>query len=66
MNGQKVKPENIPKRKREQLAAPLLQIVKEAFEDPAIVQEFKNWQEARKKKGESDERIRMENSGAAI
>lgn len=48
MNGQKVKPENIPKRKREQLAAPLLQIVKEAFEDPAIVQEFKNWQEARK------------------
>lgn len=44
----------------------MLQIVKEAFEDPAIVQEFKNWQEARKKKGESDERIRMENSGAAI
>lgn len=48
MQGQKVKPEYIPRRQHEQLAAPPIQIVKEAFKDPAIVQEFKNWQEARK------------------
>lgn len=48
MQGSKVKPEYIPQRQREQLAAPLLSIVRKAFEDPAIVQEFKNWQEARK------------------
>lgn len=48
MQGPTVKPEHIPQRQREQLAAPLLRIVREAFEDPAIIKEFKNWQEARK------------------
>lgn len=38
----------IPQHKREQLARPLLKIVREAFEDPRIAQEFKDWQEARK------------------
>lgn len=47
MNRVKAKPELIPRRKREQLAAPLLQIVRDAFEDPQIVKEFKDWQKAR-------------------
>jgi DNA polymerase III epsilon subunit-like protein len=44
------KPELIPQRQREQLAKPLLRIVKKAFEDPKIREEFKIWQEARKTK----------------
>lgn len=43
-----VKPELIPQRQREQLAKPLLRIVKKAFEDPRIREEFKIWQETKK------------------
>lgn len=45
----------IPQHKREQLARPLLKIVREAFEDPRIAQEFKDWQEARNHKTTKDE-----------
>ncbi len=64
MQGPTVKAENIPQRQREQLAAPLLKMVRKAFEDPQICKEFQIWQQARKNKGGSDERIRME-TGAA-
>ena len=47
MNGTQAQAELIPRRKREQLAAPLLQIVRDAFEDPQIEKEFKDWQKAR-------------------
>lgn len=47
MIGAKVKAENIPKRQREQLAAPLLQIVRAAFENTQIQEEFRQWQEER-------------------
>lgn len=49
----KAKPEYIPQRQREQLAAPLLRIVRKAFEDPAIVKEFQDWQQARTNKQRS-------------
>lgn len=49
MSKPKAKAELIPRRKREQLAAPLLQIVRKAFEDPQIAKEFKEWQEAKEK-----------------
>ncbi len=50
MQGPTVKAENIPQRQREQLAAPLLKIVRKAFEDPQICKEFQIWQQARKNK----------------
>ena len=43
MNKMSVKADLIPKRKREQLAAPLLSIVRKAFEDPEIQKEFEEW-----------------------
>ena len=45
-----VNPDKIPKHKLEQLARPLLRIVREAFEDPRIQEEFRQWQEAKKLK----------------
>ena len=53
MTGTQAQAELIPRRKREQLAAPLLQIVREAFKDPRIAKEFKDWQEARETKKRS-------------
>lgn len=53
MQGPKVKAQKIPKRKREQLAAPLLEIVRKAFEDPQIIKEYEVWLENRRKKLEN-------------
>ena len=55
MKGPCVKAENVPKRQREQLAAPLLKIVRKAFEDPQIVEEFEAWREKRRKESEHRE-----------
>ncbi len=48
-----VNAKKIPQRKREQLAAPLLEIVRAAFEDPQIQKEFEEWQEARRLAGKA-------------
>lgn len=53
MTGTQAQAELIPRRKREQPAAPLLQIVRKAFKDPQIAKEFKDWQEARETKKRS-------------
>ena len=42
-----LEPTKISRYKCERLAAPLLTIVKAAFEDPKIVEEFKEWQKRR-------------------
>lgn len=47
MRGPSVKAQSIPKRQRECLAAPLLKIVRKAFEDPRIAEEFEAWREKR-------------------
>lgn len=57
MNGHIVKAEKIPKRQREQLARPLLQIVRAAFEDPAIQEEFKKWQAEQKLRCRKEETV---------
>ena len=49
----KVKVDLVPERKLEQLASPLLQIVRDAFEDPAIRQEFKEWQKSKEKEAQT-------------
>lgn len=48
MSAQVHTPATLPARKREQLARPLLQIVREAFNDPAIQAEFENWKKTKK------------------
>ena len=40
----------IPKRQREQLAAPLLRIVAKAFEDSAVQRDFEEWKKKREAK----------------
>ena len=47
-----IKASTIPKHKREQLARPLLRIVRDAFEDPEIQREFEEWK-AKKEKQEA-------------
>lgn len=44
-----VKAEIVPKRKCEQLASPLLQLVRAAFENPQIQEEFEQWKKEREK-----------------
>ena len=53
MQGPTAKAQNVKKRQRDQLAAPLLKLVREAFEDPRTVAEFEEWKrrkEAAKRK----------------
>ena len=52
-NNSKPKPDLVPMRKHQQQAAPLLQIVRDAFEDPQTAKKFKDWQEARETKKRS-------------
>lgn len=41
----------IPRHQREQLAAPLLTIVRAAFEDPKTQKEFEEWKTKKTQKG---------------
>lgn len=54
MSAQVHTPATLPARKREQLARPLLQIVREAFNDPAIQAEFENWKKRKKEKEQNE------------
>lgn len=53
MRGPTAKAQNIPKRQREQLAAPLLKLVRQAFEDPRTAEDFEKWREERRKTTEN-------------
>ena len=52
MQGPTAKAQNVKKRQRDQLAAPLLKLAREAFEDPRTVAEFEEWKRRRKPKNE--------------
>ncbi len=52
MQGPIAKAQNVKKRQRDQLATPLLRLVREAFEDPRTVAEFEEWKRRRKSKNE--------------
>lgn len=49
----KARPDLVPKRKHQQQAVPLLQIVQEVFKDPKTAKKFKDWQKARETKKRS-------------
>ena len=55
MRGPTANAQNIPKRQRDRLAAPLLKLVREAFEDPKTVAEFTEWRLRRNQQNEKKE-----------